>query len=270
MVIFRDSNRLAEAYGLAVTTDFLLTTTMLVFLARYGWRWRMWRLALLGGVLLLEIPLWAANAAKFMSGGWLPIGIALIMVTLMLTWRDGENRVEERRLRKEGSLRDFLAGLRPDLPRLPGAGIYLHSLYSTVPLPLRVNALHNGGIHERIILLHIKSQPVPHVLPGAQCEVTAVKGPVNGIFHVRLSYGFMDVRDPVRDLLAADVEKLVGPLGTATFYAHHLDITEDAARPSLNPLRKLFVKMTKLSASPAWLRTLPEGQLVEYTSRIYL
>jgi len=98
LLLFRSSERLATAYGLAVTGTFLITTTLFLIHAEAAWGWNRRRLLLLGIPLgALELTYFAANLTKVFHGGWLPLVIATIVATVMLTWQRGRLLVTDRR-----------------------------------------------------------------------------------------------------------------------------------------------------------------------------
>ncbi len=102
LVAFQSSERLATAYGLAVTGTFLITTTLFLILAESAWGWGRGRLAAIGVPLaVLELTFFGANLTKVAHGGWLPLLIAVLVATIMLTWQTGRTLVTERRATME-------------------------------------------------------------------------------------------------------------------------------------------------------------------------
>lgn len=278
VVIFRDSEALSEAYGLAVTTDFLLTTTLLVLLTRVGWRWPKWRPLLLALILaVIEVPLWLANVTKFFHGGWLPILIAVIVLTIMLTWKMGEDDVFQRRLELEGSLKDFLACCaETGVTTSDTVGVYFHSMTTTAPFPLRIHGEVNRAVPQTIVIVHIKTIMIPHTSPATRLTVTEMENPLAKVFHVRLDYGFMDSRDPLCDITSSDtLSALVASarqgkhhLPNYAYFLSHLVIDEKPG--SFNLRKKIFAFLSRFSVSPRWIRTLPKGKTVELNYRLYI
>jgi KUP system potassium uptake protein len=130
---FRSSNRLATAYGLAVTGTFLLTTTLFLVVAAAVWHWRVWQLVvtavLFGG---MELMFLAANLTKVVHGGWLPLVIGALVVTVMTTWQRGRQLVTARRTDLEGTLRDFVEQMREEpVDRVPGTAVFPHPTKTT-------------------------------------------------------------------------------------------------------------------------------------------
>ena len=128
IVVFESSQRLASAYGLAVTGTLLLTTTLFLTYAAISWRWAWWKLALVAFVLGgLELTYLGANLVKVISGGWIPLLIAAAVVTVMTTWQRGRKVITARRADKEGSLKSVLFGFQ-DAQDLPAVLRQVHDL----------------------------------------------------------------------------------------------------------------------------------------------
>jgi len=109
MLSFRSAERLATAYGVSVTGALVIDTLLLLLVARVLWRWRPWQLVL--GALAfgaVELTFLSANLSKVAHGGWLPLVIAILVFTVMTTWRRGREIVAANRREEEGSLREFV------------------------------------------------------------------------------------------------------------------------------------------------------------------
>ena len=194
---FRSSSRLAGAYGIAVTGTFLTTTCMLVVLARVKWHWPTWQLVLMtvvfGG---LEVLFFAGNVVKVVDGGWVPLGVAAAVFTVMTTWRHGRQRLVTRLVEAEGTLDDLLADLaRRDVLRVPGTAIFPHPSDETVPLALRANVERNNILHEHVIIVSAGASRLAHVAPEDQLRATNIGPAADDIVHLDLRYGFFDRPD---------------------------------------------------------------------------
>lgn len=285
VVTFRSSESLSEAYGLAVTTEFLFTSAMLVMLIRYGWKKPRWVAALAGLVLAsIEIPLWTANIVKFFSGGWLPVSIAIVLSTIMLSWKTTSQAVYRQRTEQELPLAEYFdeVAKKPVHWRIPGTAIYPHSLFTSTPRPLLINTKFNDAIHERVVILAVKTVALAHVPPEQRVKNSPIACPLPGFFHLTVTYGFMDSRDPIADLELYTKRLREAPEPTpanvpdfsvedAMVFAHHLQIEQAPHHGKFpNIFRWLFVQLSRFSASPRWLRKMPVGRTVEYTTRIYV
>jgi KUP system potassium uptake protein len=122
MLVFGSSSKLATAYGLAVTGTLILTTTLFLMYAAIAWRWATWKLVLAGVVFGgIELTYLGANLVKIVEGGWLPLLVAAVIVTIMTTWQRGRKIITARRVDVEGPLPEFVEQLDKEaIP--PGAG----------------------------------------------------------------------------------------------------------------------------------------------------
>jgi KUP system potassium uptake protein len=197
MLSFRSSAKLATAYGLAVTGTLLLTTTLFLIYARAGWKWPIWRLVLIalvfGGT---ELTFFAANLTKVVHGGWLPLVIAVAVVTVMMTWQRGRRIITKRRSDIEGSLEEFVEKMRTSHPtRVPGTAVFPHPTKQTTPIALRANWEFNHVLHERVIVVSVVSDNVPHVPLDERLAVDELGYADDGIVHLTMHFGFQDEQD---------------------------------------------------------------------------
>src|SRR5690606_27215808 len=119
---FRDSSSLAAAYGIAVTATMLITTLLAYVVARDQWGWS-WQVAggLTVGLVLVDASFFSANLTKIADGGWFPIVVAAIMLTLMTTWRRGREQLRELLLQRLIPLEDFFELMHVErISRVPG------------------------------------------------------------------------------------------------------------------------------------------------------
>ena len=129
MLTFRTSSNLATAYGIAVTGTLIVTTTLFIVVARAMWGWAVWKLVLVAvGFGGTEAAFFAANLTKVTHGGWLPLLIAAVVFSVMMTWQKGRTIVTARRVDMEGPLQPFVeavqakAGRAGSVLRVPGDG----------------------------------------------------------------------------------------------------------------------------------------------------
>jgi len=274
MLTFRSSTRLATAYGLAVTGTLLLTTTLFLILAGGAWHWRKWQLILFGVVVGgLEVLFFAANLTKVLHGGWLPLLIGLLVVTVMLTWQRGRRVVTERRIDIEGELLEFVEGLRQNPPqRVPGTAVFPHPTKETVPLALRANVQFNGVLHEHVVIVSVVSENVPHVPRRERLSVDSLGFADDGIVHLAARFGFQDdqnipmvLRDAfmLTDELEVDADGAYYFLSRVTIERGHVD-----GLPSWQ--KRLFIGLAHNAATPAAYFGLPVDRTIVMGTRIEL
>ena len=267
IVVFRSSERLATAYGIAVTGALLVDTALLVVVARRRWHWRPWQLVLaavvFGGI---ELSFLAANLTKVLSGGWLPLLIASTVFLIMTTWRKGRDITVQNRAAAEGPLQDFIEKVRKhQITRVRGIGVFPHPTKDTTPLALRANVEHNHVLHKHVLIVSARPEGVPHVKPEDQLVVDDLGYDDDGIMHLTVRYGFFDSPD-----LPAAVEKAVAD-GLIPFQVDIDDVSyflsrgalRRTDRPGMSRWRKqLFIVLAHNAGDPAEIFGLPRNQTV--------
>ncbi|GAA5164602.1 putative potassium transport system protein kup [Ornithinimicrobium tianjinense] len=271
LLTFRASERLATAYGVAVTTDLLLTTTLFCVYAFTALRWRAWQVALFGLVFgSVELAFFSANIAKVLHGGWLPLVVALGVATVMTTWARGRDLVTARRHKLEGPLSEFLDMVHNDakILRVPGTAIFLHPNKATTPLALRENVQFNHVIHDEVFIVTTESVNVPHVSAAERVVVDDLGDPYDHVTHVTLRYGFSDTQDVPAGLAVARDEGLGIDLSGATYFLSRITIHR-SERPGMGQLRKkLFAMLARNAADPTQYFRLPIGRTVITGARV--
>ncbi len=274
MVTFRSSASLATAYGLAVTGTLLLTTTLFLMYAAAAWHWARWKLVLVavvfGGVELIYL---GANLTKVTHGGWLPLLIAAIVVTVMTTWQRGRRIITARRVELEGPLPEFVERLHAKgIARVPGTAVFPHPTSRTAPLALRANVEFNHVLHERVVIISVTSENVPHVPHTEQLTIDELGHADDGIVHLSARFGFQDDQDVpavLRHARGLSDELDLDP-DNAYYFLSRITI-ERSRRPGMATWRKrLFIGLSHNAATPATYFKLPVDRTVVMGSRIEL
>ncbi|WOQ18444.1 potassium transporter Kup [Raineyella sp. W15-4] len=205
IAIFGSSANLASAYGLAVTGTLLLTSLLFLALAHMAWQQPTWKLVVYAAtVLLVEVFFFAANLAKVVSGGWLPLLIAALVILVMTTWRRGFDLVSRRRRELEGPLDEFIEAVHnSELPRIPGIAVFPHPNSTTAPLALRTLVMFTHAMFEHVVLVEIVNENVPHIRHRERVHVHDLGDPSDGIVHISVHVGFNDSQDVPRGLALA-------------------------------------------------------------------
>ena len=266
IAVFKTSSGLATAYGLAVTGTLILTSLLYLLLARMVWHWAVWKLVAYAVVIgTLEITFFAANLTKVASGGWLPLLIAAIVVTLMTTWRTGAEILAQRRRELEGPLDDFVQMIRAEkVPRVPGLAVFPHPNRTTTPLALRSHVNFNHVLHEHVVILQIINENVPHIHHVDRVSVDDLGHRDDGIVHVCVRVGFNDSQDIPKGLaLAIDTSpELELDIDDAHYFLSVLTL-HATGNPRMRSWRKrLFVWMVHNAANRTEVFHLPPERTV--------
>jgi len=263
---FGSSSRLATAYGVAVTGTLLITTALFLIVARTSWNWPVWKLLLIGVVFGgTEVTFFAANLTKITHGGWLPLLIAAALVTVMTTWQRGRDIVTARRIELEGPLDWFIQDLHHDpVQRVPGTAVFPHLSKETTPLALRANVAYNQVLHERVIIVTVKSENVPHVDSADRLAVDNLGDSEDGIVHLTACYGFQDDQDIPAILRAArnhDTELDIDP-DTAFYFLSRITLERGTDHALRSWRKRLFIALAHNAASPAHYFCLPDDRTI--------
>lgn len=193
-IAFGSSDRLAGAYGTAVSTTMLLTTCLLFTAMRKTWRWPLAVSILIAGLfLIVDVGFFGANLLKIAEGGWLPLTFGALVFFLMLTWRSGIDAVRESLAQASEAPERFVADLAAGkVPRVPGTAIFLTRTYQKIPPLLIDHVKHMGALHQSVIALTILFEESPRIDDEERCGVEKI---ADGIWRVTMRFGFVEIPD---------------------------------------------------------------------------
>ena len=199
VISFRSSDALANAYGIAVTGTMALNTAQAYFVMVRKEQWKqIYAVPVFATLLVIDLAFFSANALKFFEGGWFPIAVAGSLFFIMIAWNTGRNRLLLARDKRKQPLDEFLASIKNDGPvRVPGTAVFMVPDTVNVPRSLLYSLRHYHILHERVILLNVKTEMVPWVKTEDMIEVTHL----DDNFHVVvLHYGFFEMPRILRAL----------------------------------------------------------------------
>ncbi|MFN2375763.1 MAG: potassium transporter Kup [Candidatus Binatia bacterium] len=188
---FRSSGALAGAYGIAVALTMACTTALTGACAARRWGWsRPLAAVVVGGFLLIDFAFLGAAATKVASGGWVPLMVATIVFTVMVTWRRGADLLDEYATAARLPVEYFLADLDAHpLTRVSGTAIVMDARGAGVPRTLLHNIKHNKVLHEKVVLLTMRTAEVPHVDDENRLKVHRYR---DDFVRLVAMYGFME------------------------------------------------------------------------------
>jgi KUP system potassium uptake protein len=264
---FESSSALAAAYGIAVTTTMVITSLLFYVLARHVWKWPAYYIVPLTILfLIIDSAFLGANLDKVVHGGWFPILIAAIVYILMSTWRDGRKALWQRLTKIAMPTERFLQLIESDKPmRVTGTAVFMSGSQDSVPPALLHNLKHNKILHEQIILLHVLTEPVPHVKRDERAKIEQLS---NGFHRVILHYGFLDDRNIpfALDLLADEILKL-DPKNVTYFLGRENLLV--SSEPLMSRWRtRLFTGMSRNAQPATAFFNLPPNRVIELGAQI--
>jgi len=267
VLIFRSSDNLAGAYGIAVTATMLCTTVLTFFVTRYRWHLP---LALCFGAtgffLIMDIMLVSSTSLKLFHGGWFPLLLGAILFTAMMTWKEGRSLVFQNLQKHAIPLEDFLASLFVAPPtRVYGTAIFLRGESDGVPHALLHNLSHNKVLHERVVFLTVHMVEEPWVQPEEQAKVVALG---HNCFQVNVYYGFKDEPDIPKVLEQCAAHDLpFEMMETSFFIARQTVISTPGA--GMAPWREhVFVAMSRNARGAADYYQIPTNRVIELGTQV--
>jgi KUP system potassium uptake protein len=267
VVLFRSSSNLAAAYGIAVTLDMLITTTLTFFVIRYGWKYPLWLcIAATGWFFVVDAVFFASNMLKLLQGGWFPLAIGAVIFTLMMTWKQGRAILNDKLRADAIDLQSFLEAVFISPPmRVEGTAVFLTAEPGTVPNALLHNLKHNKVLHHHNLFVTVRSHEVPWIGLARRLEVESLG---HNCWQVVIHYGFKNDFDVPRAL-----EHMKGqgcslePMTTSYF------LSRDVVVPTIGGgmatwREKLFAQMHHNASAAAEFLNLPNNAVVELGSKI--
>ena len=266
---FRTSTALMSAYGIAVAATMTITTSLAYVVARERWGLRRSLLVPLAVVFLsIDLAFFGANIVKVAHGGWLPLTMAVVLFTLMATWKRGRELLGQKLRAASLPLVDLLESFGDNAPhRVPGTAIFMTGNPETAPTALLHNLKHNKVLHEQTLLLTISTEDVPHV-PSSE-RVTVENLPL-GLRRITARYGFME--DPsIPDILKRCREAGLpfNVMSTSFFLGRETLIV--SKKPGMAMWREaLFVWMSRNARSATAFFRIPPNRVVELGAQVEL
>ena len=266
---FRSSAAMLPAYGLAVVGTMLITTLMQYVVVFRIWKRPLWQ----GGVGFARVrdrrrDLPRVGLTKLFEGAWFPILVGLVIFTVLTTWATGRRIMRERLAESALPLPVFIKSAAGSVHRVQGTSVFLSASPDTVPAALLHNLKHNQVLHERVLILTVKVEDVPHVPTEKRVEVHDAG---QGFYRVILHYGFMEEVDIPRDL--AGIKTCGEPFNMmrTSFFLGRQKLIASKRAPGMALWReKMFAWMLKSSESAMEFFKLPTNRVVELGSQVQM
>jgi KUP system potassium uptake protein len=267
VVLFRSSSNLASAYGIAVTLDMLITTTLTFFVIRYGWGYPLWLCwAATGWFFLVDVTFFASNMLKLLNGGWFPLAIGGCIFTLMMTWKKGRAILNEKLRADAIDLKTFLESVFVSPPtRVEGTAVFLTGEPGTVPNAMLHNLKHNKVLHDHNLFVTVRSHEVPWIGLNKRLEIESLG---HSCWQIVIHYGFKNDFDVPRALehmrgRGCEIQAMT------TSYFLSRDVVVPTIGGGMAPWReKLFAQMHHNASGAADFLHLPNNSVVELGSKI--
>ncbi len=266
-LLFGSSSNLASAYGIAVSSAMVVDALLALVVMRYCWHWRFWLAALvIGPFLFVDLSFVGANSLKIASGGWVPITFGAFLILAMLTWRRGTALLSEKAQRQEVSLKDLVNHLDAKPPnRVPGTAIFLTGDPEGAPTALLHNLKHNKIIHERNIILTIRTESTPRVPADERVTIEELSPTFQ---RVAITFGYMETPNVLKGIAACRKQGLTFDIMATSFFLSRRSLK--ASPHSGMPLwqDKLFIALASSANSATDYFHIPAERVVEIGAQV--
>jgi KUP system potassium uptake protein len=268
VVLFRSSENLAAAYGIAVSGTMLITTILLYRVAVHRWEWpRAAALPIIAVFGAIDATFLVSNSLKIVEGGWFPLIIAGLLATLMLSWRKGSSAVRQRLHDMSMPLKEFLPYAdKAVVGRAPGMGVWLTKVeHGASPMLLR-HIEHNRVLHETVVLLTFVSDRRPRVPFHERHSVHRLG---HGFYRIQVRLGFMQTPDIPLSLINCNRLGFDADLDHKNYYIAHETIVRREADSAMDPLSfAVFSFLNRIASRAPDFFKIPHDAIIEVGFRV--
>ncbi len=266
---FGSSTALGAAYGIAVTGTMLITTILTFYVLRYAWKFNLLLcLAATGFFFVIDVSFFAANALKFIDGGWFPLLAGAIVFVLMSTWKRGREIVSEH-ARARGTAEPLAEYLRQlsagDVYRVDGAAVYFTIDPKAVPFALASNLAHYRTLHRRLFFVKVTTRETPFV---PESERIVLEQLAENAHCVEVIYGFKDEVDLPRSLAGCDRLGVPFDPMSASYFLSRTTVNPTPGSGMWLWRERLFASMVQNVGSLAIFLRLPAERVVELGAQV--
>ena len=267
LVSFQSSHNLTAAYGVAVTGTMLVNTLMSFSVVTQKWRWPLWLvLAVLVPIGFVDTVFLTSNLLKIPDGAWMPLALGSGLVLIMWTWTRGSQLLAAKAKKDSLPLTDLIEMLRARPPhRAPGTAVFLTSDPDVAPVALMHNLKHNKVLHEKNIILTVRTTDRPRVSDSERI----VMEPINEDFKkITLSYGFMESPVVPRALGLCRKQGLKFDIMSTSFFLGRRSVVPASNRGMPLWQDKLYIFLMRNAANPTDFFHIPPGRVVELGTQV--
>ena len=255
---FKNSENLSHAYGISVTGAMLVDTILATYLLITVRKWnKLIFIPVFLVLLIIDVVFLSSNLVKVFDGGWLPIVIAVGLLTIMLSWITGRDRMLAARWQGSVKLNKFLSQLkRRKIKRVPGTAVFFVPNLSVVPMAMLHNLEHNKILHKRIVCMHLSFENFPKLRND---ERLIVKNLGSNFYTIVVRYGFQEEPNIPRVLALLRANEFKFNMEETSFFVGKVKVI---AKDS-SIVTRLFIFMHRIMMGATEYYKIPKERTVE-------
>ncbi|MCX7170551.1 MAG: KUP/HAK/KT family potassium transporter, partial [Proteobacteria bacterium] len=244
-------------------------TILAYVVVRSLWQWGSIKsVAFLGCFIVVDFAFFAANSVKILDGGWFPLVLGLSVFTLLSTWKRGRTLLYRKLQQDSMPLDAFITSLSYGGPhRVEGTGVFMTTNPNGVPRAMLHNLLHNKVLHERVVLLNVNVEEVPHVAESERVEVHQLP---QGFYQVIVRYGFKDDPDIPLALSMCAPQGIRYEAMETSFFLGRETIVRQGLPVMARWRQKLFTWMFRNAETATTFFKIPTNRVVELGTQVEL
>jgi KUP system potassium uptake protein len=265
--LFRSSDALASAYGIAVTGT-MVVTALLAFLVIWKvWQWKpLAAAALMVPFVVVDATFLSANLLKVVEGGWVPLAFGIVMMVVMYTWRRGSRLLFEKTRRLETPLDALVAMLEKKPPlTVSGTAVFLTSDPTSAPTALMHSLKHYKVLHQKNVILSIKTSQTPRVPDEDRVRIEHVGKTFS---RLTIRFGYMETPNVPKALAIARKLGWQFDIMSTSFFLSRRSL-KPAARSGMPPWQdRLFIALARTANDATDYFQIPTGRVVEVGTQV--
>jgi KUP system potassium uptake protein len=166
-------------------------------------------------------------------------------------------------------MKDFLASVVNSTPvRVPASSVFLAGNLSGVPRTLLHNYKHNLILHDRVVILTVVTEEVPHVKDEERSEVANLG---SGFYWLTLHYGFSETPDVPKALSNMEVGgKVLDPMKTTYFLGRETLVVSRKKGPMARWQKSVFSFLSRNACDASKFFCIPTNRVIEIGIQIDL
>jgi KUP system potassium uptake protein len=195
-----------------------------------------------------------------------PLVIAAVLSLIMFTWVRGYSILAKITRRSEADLDWLVRKLEAKPPvRVPGTAVFLTSDVNAAPTSLMHNLKHNRVLHERNIVLSIRTEETPRVPRFERVEIDRSN---ETFIKVVASYGFMETPSVPKILESCRRKDLNVDIAATSFFLSRRSLRPTTKSEMPRWQEQLFIWLARTAEDATTYFKIPTDRVVEVGTQV--